>query len=112
MTKEQYVAVVMITEETQMHAFEECVEVFSNLDKATVWIEGEIDRLVSEYGLDREKLARAWHERRPSSNGFCRSREGDKAILQTRANAARHLIGNRQMPSDVSYARWCSTISI
>lgn len=50
--KEQCVTVVMITEETPLHAYEESVEVFSNSDKATAWIEGEIDRLISEYDLD------------------------------------------------------------
>ena len=63
MKEEQCVAVVMITEETPMHAYEESVEVFSNSDKATAWIEGEIDRLVSEYELDREKDVDDWYVR-------------------------------------------------
>ena len=63
MKKEQCVTVVMITEETPLHAYEESVEVFSNSDKATAWIEGEIDRLVSEYELDREKDVDDWYVR-------------------------------------------------
>ncbi len=54
------VAIVMITEETPIHAYEESVEVFSDSDKAAAWIEGEIDRLVCEYGLDREKNVDEW----------------------------------------------------
>ncbi len=63
MKEEQCVTVVMITEETPLHAHEESVEVFSDSDKATAWIEGEIDRLVSEYELDREKDVDDWHVR-------------------------------------------------
>ncbi len=56
----QHVTVVMITEETPLHAYEESVEVFSDSDKATAWIEGEIDRLVKEYELDRDKDVEDW----------------------------------------------------
>ena len=63
MKKEQCVTVVMITEETPLHAYEESVEVFSNSDKATAWIESEIDRLVSEYELDRENDVDDWYVR-------------------------------------------------
>ncbi len=57
---DKYVTVVTINEETPIHAYGESVEVFSDSDKATTWIEGEIDRLVSEYGLDREKDVDDW----------------------------------------------------
>ena len=63
MKNEQCVTVVTITEETPIHAYEESVEVFSNSDKATAWIEGEIDRLVSEYDLDRENDVDGWYVR-------------------------------------------------
>ena len=63
MKKEQCVTVVLITEETPMHAYEESMEVFSNTDKATTWIEGEIDRLISEYDLDRENDVDDWSVR-------------------------------------------------
>ena len=63
MKNEQCVTVVTITEETPIHAYEESVEVFSNSDKATAWIEGEIDRLVSEYDLDRQNDVDGWYVR-------------------------------------------------
>ena len=60
MKKDKYVTVVMITEETPINACEKSVEVFSDSDKATAWIEGEIDRLVAEYELDRDKDVDDW----------------------------------------------------
>ena len=54
MKNERCVSVVTITEETPVHAYENRVVVFSSSEKACAWIEREIDRLVTEYGLDRE----------------------------------------------------------
>lgn len=59
-TNGQYVTVVTINEEMPIHASETSVEVFSDSDKAATWIECEIDRLVSVYGLDRDKDVDDW----------------------------------------------------
>ena len=60
MKNERCVSVVTITEETPVHAYENRVVVFSSSEKACAWIEREIDRLVTEYGLDREKCVDDW----------------------------------------------------
>ena len=57
------VAVVKVSEESPDHGIADRVEVFSDMDKASSWIEGEIDRLVAEHGHDRERDVDGWSAR-------------------------------------------------
>lgn len=54
------VFVVTISELLPVHGHDFHVEVFSDEKKTVKWIDGEIDRLVAEYKLDREHDVDDW----------------------------------------------------
>lgn len=54
------VVVVTISHSSPWHGNETSLRCFSSFAKAERWIEGQIDELVKEYDLDRDKWVEDW----------------------------------------------------
>ena len=66
MTKEngtagKEVVVANVTRRGPCNSFDFEAKVFASIKRAEKWIDEQIDSLVAEYGLDRDKAVEDWH---------------------------------------------------